>query len=129
MEGPVLLHVMTKKGKSYAPAEEQPDKFHGVGPFEVRTGEVNEPKKKDTYTDVFGKVLCDAASDNKKGAAAYRTAMADGTRQKALRICFQTSFCTWDCEETIWRYICGRTCSRRNEAGICGLFLLSAERL
>ena len=91
MEGPVLLHVMTKKGKGYAPAEEQPDKFHGVGPFEVRTGEVNEPKKKDTYTDVFGKVLCDAASDNKK-ITAITAAMADGTGLKRFARMFPDRF-------------------------------------
>ena len=39
IEGPVLLHVLTKKGKGYEPAEEQPDKFHGIGPFQVETGE------------------------------------------------------------------------------------------
>ena len=91
MEGPVLLHVMTKKGKGYAPAEEQPDKFHGVGPFEVRTGEVNEPKKKDTYTDVFGKVLCDAASDNKR-ITAITAAMADGTGLKRFARMFPDRF-------------------------------------
>lgn len=91
MEGPVLLHVMTKKGKGYAPAEEQPDKFHGVGPFEVRTGEVNEPKKKDTYTDVFGKVLCDAASDNKR-ITAITAAMADGTGLKRFAHMFPDRF-------------------------------------
>ena len=91
MEGPVLLHVMTKKGKGYAPAEEQPDKFHGVGPFEVRTGEVNEPKKKDTYTDVFGKVLCDAASENKK-ITAITAAMADGTGLKRFAHMFPDRF-------------------------------------
>lgn len=46
IEGPVLLHVLTKKGKGYEPAEEQPDKFHGIGPFQVETGEPEKPKKK-----------------------------------------------------------------------------------
>ena len=64
VDGPVLVHVMTQKGKGYGPAEEQPDKFHGVGPFQVQTGEIKEEKKKDTYTDVFGKVLCDCAAKN-----------------------------------------------------------------
>ena len=69
VDGPVLVHVMTQKGKGYGPAEEQPDKFHGVGPFQVQTGEIKEEKKKDTYTDVFGKVLCDCAAKNDKIAA------------------------------------------------------------
>ena len=78
IEGPVLLHVLTKKGKGYEPAEEQPDKFHGIGPFQVETGEPEKPKKKDSYTDVFGKVMCDEAARNDK-LAAITAAMADGT--------------------------------------------------
>lgn len=78
IEGPVLLHVLTKKGKGYEPAEEQPDKFHGIGPFQVETGEAEKPKKKDSYTDVFGKVMCDEAARNDK-LAAITAAMADGT--------------------------------------------------
>lgn len=78
INGPVLLHVLTKKGKGYEPAEEQPDKFHGVGPFQVKTGEAEEKKEKDTYTDVFGKVLCDCARE-KKELVAITAAMADGT--------------------------------------------------
>ena len=81
VEGPVLVHVMTKKGKGYRPAEEQPDKFHGVGPFQVQTGEILEEKKKDTYTDVFGKVLCDCAAKNDR-ITAVTAAMADGTGLK-----------------------------------------------
>lgn len=49
----VLVHVITKKGKGYLPAEEFPSKFHGTGPFAIETGEALEKKKKDTYTDVF----------------------------------------------------------------------------
>ena len=44
IEGPVLLHVITKKGKGYGPAEEKPEKFHGIGPFRVETGEPENPK-------------------------------------------------------------------------------------
>ena len=57
---------LPKKGKGYEPAEEQPDKFHGIGPFQVETGEPEKPKKKDSYTDVFGKVMCDEAARNDK---------------------------------------------------------------
>ena len=64
MEGPVLLHVMTTKGKGYEPAETAPDKFHGIGPFDIESGKVLAKKDGDTYTDVFGKVLCDEASRN-----------------------------------------------------------------
>ncbi len=78
IEGPVLLHVMTKKGKGYQPAEEQPDKFHGVGPFQVRTGEAEAAGEKDSWTDVFGKVLCDSAKEDER-IVAITAAMAGGT--------------------------------------------------
>lgn len=78
VEGPVLLHVMTTKGKGYEPAETAPDKFHGIGPFDVASGKVLAKKDGDTYTDVFGKVLCDEASRD-KNIVAITAAMADGT--------------------------------------------------
>ncbi|MGN0332544.1 MAG: 1-deoxy-D-xylulose-5-phosphate synthase, partial [Lachnospiraceae bacterium] len=78
IEGPVLLHVLTKKGKGYEPAESAPDKFHGIAPFDIATGEVISGKKKDSYTDIFGKVLCDEAKRNTK-IVAITAAMADGT--------------------------------------------------
>ena len=78
VEGPVLLHVMTTKGKGYEPAETAPDKFHGIGPFDVESGKVLAKKDGDTYTDVFGKVLCDEASRN-PDIVAITAAMADGT--------------------------------------------------
>ena len=46
----VLVHVITKKGKGYAPAEKDPAKFHGPGPFDIETGEPKEPGGPDTYT-------------------------------------------------------------------------------
>lgn len=78
VEGPVLLHVMTKKGKGYAPAEQEPARFHGTGPFDIQTGKSLEGAKKDSYTDVFGKVLCDIARKDKK-VVAITAAMGDGT--------------------------------------------------
>lgn len=74
----VLVHVLTKKGKGYGPAEENPSKFHGIAPFVVETGEVKETSQKDSYTDVFSKVICDIAKTNKK-VVAITAAMADGT--------------------------------------------------
>lgn len=84
MDGPVLLHVITKKGKGYEPAEQHPDKFHGIGPFQIETGEPETAKKKDTYTDVFGKVLCDEAKNHPE-IVAITAAMADGTGLKRFR--------------------------------------------
>ena len=74
----VLVHVITKKGKGYSPAENEPSKFHGTGPFEVETGNAVSPKDGDTYTDVFGKVMCDIAAKNPK-VVAITAAMEDGT--------------------------------------------------
>lgn len=74
----VLVHVITKKGKGYAPAEENPCGFHGTGPFEIATGEPKGASKTDSYTDVFSKVICDIARSDEK-VAAITAAMADGT--------------------------------------------------
>ena len=63
---PVLLHVLTRKGKGYPPAEAQPSKFHGLGKFDVATGQT-QPKPAGappTYTDIFGETLCRLAKDS-----------------------------------------------------------------
>lgn len=91
INGPVLLHVLTKKGKGYEPAENEPSKFHGVAPFDIATGEVLATKEKDTYTDVFGKVMCDEASRNEK-IAAITAAMADGTGLAKFRKLYPKQF-------------------------------------
>lgn len=74
----VLVHVITKKGKGYAPAEENPSRFHGPGPFDITTGEPKSVSAVDTYTEVFSKVLLDIAKKDEK-VAAITAAMADGT--------------------------------------------------
>ena len=74
----VLVHVLTKKGKGYAPAEENPARFHGPGPFHIETGEPKTVSTRDTYTEVFSKVLLDIARKDEK-VAAITAAMADGT--------------------------------------------------
>ncbi len=75
--GPVIVHVITRKGKGYGPAEENPDKFHGVGPFEIETG-ATPVQKGVSYTEVFGKTLCEIASTNDK-VLAISAAMPTGT--------------------------------------------------
>lgn len=72
---PVLIHVITKKGKGYIYAEENPAKFHGVGPFEKGTG--NVLKKGKGYSNVFGEKLVQMAKENKK-IVAITAAMRDG---------------------------------------------------
>ena len=74
----VLVHVITKKGKGYPPAEENPAKFHGTGPFQIETGEPAEAGTTDSYTQVFSKVLTDIAKKDDK-VVAITAAMADGT--------------------------------------------------
>jgi 1-deoxy-D-xylulose-5-phosphate synthase len=77
MKGPVLLHVMTKKGKGYFPAEQEPTKFHGVGNFDVQTGS-SEKKQTITYTKVFSDTLIKLAKVDKK-IVAITAAMSEGT--------------------------------------------------
>ncbi len=77
VEAPVLVHVLTKKGKGYKIAEENPDKFHSTGPFNIETGE-SKSKKKDDYSKVFGKKLVELAKNNPK-IVAVTASMKDGT--------------------------------------------------
>lgn len=74
----VLVHVITKKGKGYAPAEENPARFHGPGPFDIETGEAKVVETTDSYTQVFSKVLLDIAKHDPK-VTAITAAMEDGT--------------------------------------------------
>lgn len=75
-EEPVLIHVLTKKGKGYSFAEENPSKFHGIGPFDKETGEILA-KSSNSYSKIFGKKLVDIAKKN-KNIVAITAAMKDG---------------------------------------------------
>ena len=77
LDGPVLLHVITKKGKGYKIAEENPDKFHATGPFEIDTGKSKKEKSKD-YSKVLGNKLVELAQNDDK-IVAITAAMKDGT--------------------------------------------------
>lgn len=77
-KGPVLVHVLTKKGKGYLPAEKNPDKFHGVGAFNVPTGEVLKKNDTPTYTEIFGDTLFKLAHQDDK-LLAITAAMPGGT--------------------------------------------------
>ena len=78
-KGPQFLHIVTKKGKGYAPAEENPCAFHGVGPFDHKTGLLAQSSDtKPTYTQVFGQWLCDMAKDDEK-LVAITPAMREGS--------------------------------------------------
>ena len=77
LDGPVLIHVLTKKGKGYTIAEQNPDKFHATGPFDLATGMSKKNKKKD-YAKVMGEKLVQLAKNNEK-IVAITAAMKDGT--------------------------------------------------
>ena len=77
VDTPVLIHVLTKKGKGYKIAEENPDKFHATGPFDLETGEPKKAKGMD-YSKVFGNKLVEMAEKNEK-IVAITASMKDGT--------------------------------------------------
>ncbi len=74
---PVLLHILTQKGKGYAPALKQPDKFHGLGKYKIESGET-APTPTPTYSEIFGKALAKFAETNQK-LVAITAAMPSGT--------------------------------------------------
>ena len=77
VNGPVLIHVLTKKGKGYKFAEENPDRFHATSPFDIETGEPKKTKGKD-YSKVFGEKLIELAKENDK-IVAVTASMKNGT--------------------------------------------------
>lgn len=77
--GPLLLHVVTKKGAGYEPAEQSSDKYHGVGKFNVATGELHKaPANAPSYTNVYAKALIKEAEEDEK-VVAVTAAMPSGT--------------------------------------------------
>lgn len=77
-EGPVFVHVKTKKGRGYPPAEKDPEKFHGVGPFFVETGKPKKKEKTPSFSRVFGEFLCELAEKDER-IVAITAAMPAGT--------------------------------------------------
>jgi 1-deoxy-D-xylulose-5-phosphate synthase len=77
LDRPVLVHVLTKKGKGYGPAEKEPSRFHGVGAFDKATGKPRGPSRP-TYTNVFSSTLLELAGMDKR-IVAITAAMPDGT--------------------------------------------------
>ena len=74
----VLVHVITKKGKGYRPAEKNPSQFHGVGPFDVETGKPLSKQQYPSYTDVFSRKICQLG-EQYPNLVAVTAAMPDGT--------------------------------------------------
>jgi len=91
VKGPVLVHVITQKGKGYAPAERHPARFHGAEPFEIETGLPKKAKAKSNYTDVFSTVMCKLGQKN-ENVVAITAAMPDGTGLKRFRNMYPERF-------------------------------------
>ena len=91
MDHAVLVHVLTKKGKGYAPAEKNPSRFHGIDPFDIATGKSLKEKIYPTYTDVFSKEICRLAETENR-LVAVTAAMPDGTGLKAFSRYFPDRF-------------------------------------
>ncbi len=87
----VLVHVITKKGKGYTPAEKHPSRYHGIEPFDVKTGKVLSKKTKPTYTDTFSHYITKLARENEK-IVAITAAMPDGTGLKKFKDEFPERF-------------------------------------
>ena len=83
MQGPILVHVHTKKGKGYLPAEEAPEKFHGIGKFDAATGECPKKEGAPSYTSVFSDALIELAKTD-EDIVAITAAMPSGTALKAF---------------------------------------------
>ena len=81
VKGPVLVHVLTEKGKGYEPAERHPARFHGADPFDIETGLPAKKKTASSYTDVFSTVMCKLGEREEK-VVAITAAMPDGTGLK-----------------------------------------------
>lgn len=91
VQGPVLVHVITKKGLGYTPAEEKPDDFHGVGPFNIETG-ISVAKAKETgFSQVFGEILCELAAQDPK-IVGITAAMPSGTGMNQFKKEFNDRF-------------------------------------
>lgn len=91
VKGPVLLHVVTKKGKGYAPAEEKPTQFHGVGIFDADTGDTIGKSDRITFTKAFSDAMVKLAKEDKK-INAITAAMPEGTGLAAFRKDFPERF-------------------------------------
>lgn len=87
----VLVHVITQKGKGFAPAERHPARFHGAEPFDVETGLPLKPKTKSNYTDVFSTVMC-KLGDRNPDIVAITAAMPDGTGLKRFKNMYPDRF-------------------------------------
>lgn len=88
---PVLVHVLTKKGYGYLPAERHPSRFHGTEPYEILTGLPAKKRTNPNYTDIFSTVMC-KLGDRNPDVVAITAAMPDGTGLKRFRNMYPDRF-------------------------------------
>ncbi len=91
IEGPVMIHVLTLKGKGYEPAERHPARFHGAEPFDIGTGIPSHPRTAANYTDIFSTVMCKLGQRDRK-IVAITAAMPDGTGLKRFHNMYPERF-------------------------------------
>lgn len=91
VEGPVMIHVLTQKGKGYRPAERHPARFHGTEPFAIETGLPSRPRTAANYTDIFSTVMCKLGQRDEK-IVAITAAMPDGTGLKRFHNIYPERF-------------------------------------
>ncbi|MCD8053237.1 MAG: 1-deoxy-D-xylulose-5-phosphate synthase [Lachnospiraceae bacterium] len=91
MNRAVVVHILTRKGKGYRPAERFPEHFHGVGSFDIETGKSVPPKTEASYTDVFSKVFCGMARKDER-IIGITAAMPEGTGLKKFSRDFPDRF-------------------------------------
>lgn len=91
VKGAVLVHVLTRKGKGYEPAERHPARFHGAEPFDIETGLPTSRRKKANYQDVFSTCMVKLGQRNEK-VVAITAAMPDGTGLKRFRLSYPERF-------------------------------------
>ena len=91
IEGPVMIHVLTQKGRGYKPAERHPARFHGAEPFDIETGIPSHPRTAANYTDIFSTVMCKLGQRDEK-IVAITAAMPDGTGLKRFHNMYPERF-------------------------------------
>ncbi|MFQ6133630.1 MAG: 1-deoxy-D-xylulose-5-phosphate synthase [Armatimonadota bacterium] len=97
LRGPVVVHVLTRKGKGYAPAEDEPTRWHGASPFDIETGRPRRAADGVTYSEAFADALMELAEQDHR-VVAITAAMADGTGVERLNgrfpaRCFDVGMC------------------------------------
>ncbi len=127
LDGPVLIHIITKKGKGYDVAENNPDKFHATGPFDIETGKPKKQKKKD-YSQAFGEKLVELAKNNDK-IVAITASMKDGTGLSKFAEEFPDRFFDIGIAEQHAIGVAARNGKSRNNTSCTNIFFILSKSL